>query len=142
MKVIKKIQFFSSKSKRRRAEFYPSSKIHLLIVISIEFFVAANSVRLSDMYPWNAVPEKRKTLFFVLFFPGSGRKNSVKKILTKNFRRKNSDEKIPTKKFRRKNWDEKIGTNKFGRKQIGRKKKLGARHGGKAQPLRRQGTDN
>ena len=45
----------------------------------------------------------------------------------KKFRRKNSDEKIPTKKFRRNNLDE---------------KKLGARHGGKARPLRRQGTGN
>ena len=45
---------------------------------------------------------------------------------------KNSDEKIPTKKFRRKNSDEKISDEK----------KLGARHGGKARPLRRQGTGN
>ena len=54
---------------------------------------------------------------------------------------KNSDKKIPTKKFRRKNSDEKIPTKKFGRKKMD-EKKLGARHGGKARPLRRQGTGN
>ena len=91
--------------------------------------------------PGTRIPEKRKKLFFVLFFPGSGRKNSDKKILTKNFGRKNSDEKIPTKKFRRNNSDEKIPTKKFGRKNLD-EKKLGARHGGKARPLRRQGTGN
>ena len=52
------------------------------------------------------------------------------------------DEKIRTKKI----WTKKIWTKKFRRNKFGRKnldeQKLGARHGGKARPLRRQGTGN
>ena len=59
--------------------------------------------------------------------PTTDEKNSDEKIPTKKFRQKKSDEKIPTKKFRRKKSDE---------------NKLGARHGGKARPLRRQGMGN
>ena len=55
----------------------------------------------------------------------------------KNSDEKNSDEKIRTKKVRTK----KIRTKKFGRKNSD-ENKWGARHGGKARPLRRQGTGN